>query len=349
MISFLFFSIRRAWQGFWRNALMSLAATATMVLMLLLLVGLLDHPDGPAGGARVHRAEGRGRRLPPAQRQRSPGRDAPVEARGDARGRHGRVHHPRRGAEALPGIDGGAGPRGPDPVPRQQPAVREPRGQAHRPVRGPDVGDVAARGPRRPQRHQHRGPRRARPHRHEHPAHRGDRPPPRRRGHRAVHHREHDPPGGLRAGRGDRDHAARRGVGRVHPLAVRLRGRLRRVPGRGGHAGGARRRGRSAERLHGRVLPRPAARGRLADARPRDAGDGGGRRARASSGRGCPSAPTSSASGPGGRTDCSHAATRPATLPRGRHQPRPRRRTSDRPDRRPTPTPTTPPHRPDPP
>ena len=39
MISFLFFSIRRAWQGFWRNALMSFAATATMVLMLLLLAG----------------------------------------------------------------------------------------------------------------------------------------------------------------------------------------------------------------------------------------------------------------------------------------------------------------------
>ncbi len=39
MISFLFFSVRRAWQGFWRNALMSLAATATMVLMLLLLSG----------------------------------------------------------------------------------------------------------------------------------------------------------------------------------------------------------------------------------------------------------------------------------------------------------------------
>jgi cell division protein FtsX len=39
VISFLFFSIRRAWQGFWRNALMSIAATATMVLMLLLLAG----------------------------------------------------------------------------------------------------------------------------------------------------------------------------------------------------------------------------------------------------------------------------------------------------------------------
>lgn len=39
MIPFLYFSIKRAWQGFWRNAVMSLAATATMVLMLLLLAG----------------------------------------------------------------------------------------------------------------------------------------------------------------------------------------------------------------------------------------------------------------------------------------------------------------------
>lgn len=39
MLSFVLFSIKRAWQGFWRNAVMSLAATATMVLMLLLLAG----------------------------------------------------------------------------------------------------------------------------------------------------------------------------------------------------------------------------------------------------------------------------------------------------------------------
>ncbi len=39
MISFVLFSMTRAWQGFWRNAVMSLAATATMVLMLLLLAG----------------------------------------------------------------------------------------------------------------------------------------------------------------------------------------------------------------------------------------------------------------------------------------------------------------------
>jgi cell division transport system permease protein len=39
VVSFLYFSVKRAWQGFWRNAVMSLAATATMVLMLLLLAG----------------------------------------------------------------------------------------------------------------------------------------------------------------------------------------------------------------------------------------------------------------------------------------------------------------------
>jgi len=39
VIGFVAFSIKRAWQGFWRNALMSIAATATMVLMLILLAG----------------------------------------------------------------------------------------------------------------------------------------------------------------------------------------------------------------------------------------------------------------------------------------------------------------------
>jgi cell division transport system permease protein len=41
VITFVAFSLRRAWQGFWRNALMSLAATLTMVLMLLLLASFL--------------------------------------------------------------------------------------------------------------------------------------------------------------------------------------------------------------------------------------------------------------------------------------------------------------------
>ena len=39
MISFVGFSLKRAWLGFWRNSVMSLAATATMIFMLVLLSG----------------------------------------------------------------------------------------------------------------------------------------------------------------------------------------------------------------------------------------------------------------------------------------------------------------------
>ena len=39
-IRFMGFSVVRAWQGFWRNAMMSIAATATVVLMLVLLAAL---------------------------------------------------------------------------------------------------------------------------------------------------------------------------------------------------------------------------------------------------------------------------------------------------------------------
>jgi len=38
--AFIGFSLQRAWQGYWRNGLMSLAATASMTLMLVLLSGL---------------------------------------------------------------------------------------------------------------------------------------------------------------------------------------------------------------------------------------------------------------------------------------------------------------------
>jgi cell division transport system permease protein len=50
LISFVAFSLRRAWQGFWRNAVMSLAATATMVLMLLLLAGFWIMQTGLLAG-----------------------------------------------------------------------------------------------------------------------------------------------------------------------------------------------------------------------------------------------------------------------------------------------------------
>lgn len=39
-VRFIAFAVVRAWQGFWRNAMMSLAATATVILMLILLSGL---------------------------------------------------------------------------------------------------------------------------------------------------------------------------------------------------------------------------------------------------------------------------------------------------------------------
>ena len=50
MIPFVLFSIRRAWQGFWRNGLMSIAATATMTFMLLLLGGFWIVQAGLSAG-----------------------------------------------------------------------------------------------------------------------------------------------------------------------------------------------------------------------------------------------------------------------------------------------------------
>jgi len=50
MIPFIVFSLRRALQGFWRNGVMSLAATATMILMLLLLAGFWVIQTGLTAG-----------------------------------------------------------------------------------------------------------------------------------------------------------------------------------------------------------------------------------------------------------------------------------------------------------
>jgi cell division transport system permease protein len=50
MISFVAFAISRAWTGFWRNAVMSVAATATMVLLLLLLAGFFLIQSGLLAG-----------------------------------------------------------------------------------------------------------------------------------------------------------------------------------------------------------------------------------------------------------------------------------------------------------
>jgi cell division transport system permease protein len=50
VIGFVLFSLRRAWQGFWRNGAMSLAATATMILMLTLLAGFWVIQTGLTAG-----------------------------------------------------------------------------------------------------------------------------------------------------------------------------------------------------------------------------------------------------------------------------------------------------------
>jgi len=50
VIRFLAFSLSRAWMGFWRNAVMSFAATATMTLMLLLLSGFFIVQSGLLAG-----------------------------------------------------------------------------------------------------------------------------------------------------------------------------------------------------------------------------------------------------------------------------------------------------------
>ncbi|MGH2358310.1 MAG: cell division protein FtsX [Candidatus Limnocylindria bacterium] len=49
-LRFIGFSILRAWQGFWRNAMMSLAATATVILMLVLLAALFIVVSGLNSG-----------------------------------------------------------------------------------------------------------------------------------------------------------------------------------------------------------------------------------------------------------------------------------------------------------
>ena len=50
---FIGFAVVRAWQGFWRNAMMSLAATATVILMLVLLSGLFIVIGGLKSGLGV--------------------------------------------------------------------------------------------------------------------------------------------------------------------------------------------------------------------------------------------------------------------------------------------------------
>ena len=135
MITFVVFSLRRAWQGFWRNALMSLAATATMVLMLMLLAGFWILQTGPPGGPRLHRIEGRGRR-PTSRTTTKPD---------EVDGAHGRASRRCPRSTSVTYVTRGGGARAlPSSARRSrasedltkylddEPAARQPRGQAGR-------------------------------------------------------------------------------------------------------------------------------------------------------------------------------------------------------------------------
>ena len=156
MISFVVFSLTRAWQGFWRNAVMSLAATATMVLMLLLLAGFWIIQTGLLAGLQfteqkvevvAYLQHERRRHARSTDARRPASRRCPRCASVDLR--QPRTRRSRASATSI----AGAGPRGPDPLPRREPALRQPRGQAASTRRRlGSVGRRAARRADRPQR-----------------------------------------------------------------------------------------------------------------------------------------------------------------------------------------------------
>ena len=114
MIPFVAFSLRRAWQGFWRNALMSIAATLTMVLMLLLLAGFFVAPERAARRASTF-VEQKVEVVAYIQNNATPDQVDTLVASGrrDARGGLGRVRVARRGARPVQGGAGGQGRHGP--------------------------------------------------------------------------------------------------------------------------------------------------------------------------------------------------------------------------------------------
>ena len=171
MIGFVVFSMKRAWQGFWRNAVMSLAATATMVLMLLLLAGFWIIQTGLLAG--LDFTEQKVEVVAYLQPNATDSQVTELTTKLKAMPQIASVDYVSRDEALgpLPGIAQGAGSGGPDPVPRREPAVREPRGQDGRPL----AGSRRRRRPRRRSEHppgdQHRGPGRPRPDRDRHPAH----------------------------------------------------------------------------------------------------------------------------------------------------------------------------------
>ncbi len=94
MITFVLFSLKRAWQGFWRNAVMSLAATATMVLMLLLLAGFWIIQTGLLAGLQFTEQKVEVVAYLQPNATDHPGRDARGPDAIDAAGRLGHLRQP---------------------------------------------------------------------------------------------------------------------------------------------------------------------------------------------------------------------------------------------------------------
>ena len=96
-VRFMGFSVVRAWQGFWRNAMMSLAATATVVLMLVLLAALVHRDQRPQLGAGLHREQGAvTARLDRRARRTTEREELTAEIREHAGRRRARNTSPRR-------------------------------------------------------------------------------------------------------------------------------------------------------------------------------------------------------------------------------------------------------------
>ena len=131
-LGFVVFSLRRAWQGFWRNALMSLAATATMVLMLLLLAGFWILQTGLQAG--LDFTESKVEVVADLKDNTKLDEIKAISAASSRCPRSTRSHYVSK-EEALAeycAIARRAGRGGPHAVPRRESAPRQPRGQARR-------------------------------------------------------------------------------------------------------------------------------------------------------------------------------------------------------------------------
>ena len=262
MIPFVAFSLGRAWQGFWRNALMSLAATLTMVLMLT-AAGRASSSSRTCSWRASSFVEQKVEVVAyvQTQRDRGPGRRPRGPDRRDARDGVGGVR--QRARRRSSGSARRRRRRAARTSPSTSRRTRCTRASTSSSRRRPDLGAVAEalrddpivrnvlniealvdrvidRDERRPDR--------------------GRRDARRRRRDRAVHHRQHDPAGGRRPGRGDRDHAPRR-ARPTRSSAGRSCSRARWSGCSGALVtlGLLVRGGRSAVAGHGRLLQRPAA------------------------------------------------------------------------------------------